>query len=115
MPPEPRLATHMLVSSLIRRAEANGDFATVLRRGDATGGALLLIGRVRGHNLSLHEQFPTIYGKRHWQEIQTQAIDSEEKCSEYLERRHQRDPDLWVLELDVAFPERLTGLLASDA
>jgi hypothetical protein len=113
--PEPRIATHMLVSAFIRRAAADGDFATVLRKGDPFAGALLLLGRSRGHNLALYEQFPTLEGSRNWQPVSPQAIESEEKLEDYLDRRVQRDPDLWVLELDVAFPERLTGLLAPDA
>jgi hypothetical protein len=113
MPPEPRLATHVLVSSLIRRASADGDFATILRKGDPTAGALLLAGRVRGQNLALYEQYPTLEGSRNWQPLSEQAIDSEEKLAEYLKRRIARDPDIWILELDVAFPERLAGLLAS--
>lgn len=112
---EPRLATHMLVTSLIRRTLAEGDFATVLRKGDATAGALLLLARVRGQNLALYEQYPTIDNVREWQLVVSQSIDSEEKLAEYLDRRVQRDPDLWILELDVAFVERLTGLLTPPA
>jgi hypothetical protein len=75
----------------------------------------LLVTRVRGQNLALYEQFPTLDGSRNWQPVSSQVVETEDKLSEYLERRAARDPDLWVLELDVAFPERLTGLLASDA
>jgi hypothetical protein len=112
--PEPRLATHMLVSAFIRRTTADGDFATVLRKGDVTAGALLLVTRIRGQNVALYQQFPTLTGSRNWQPVSSQAIESEEQITEYLERRIASDPDLWVLELDVAFPERLTGLLAPD-
>jgi Protein of unknown function (DUF1491) len=45
---EPRLAAHMLVSSLIRRANAQGDFATVLRRGDETAGNILIVALEKG-------------------------------------------------------------------
>lgn len=113
--PEPRLATHMLVSSLIRRASAQGDIATVIRKGDPTAGALLLITRIRGNILSLYEQFPTLDGARIWQSIRLQAVESQEKLDQYLEQRGHRDPDLWVLELDVAFDERLAPYLASGA
>ena len=36
---EPRLASHILVSGLIRQAEAHGGFAAVLRKGDRTAGS----------------------------------------------------------------------------
>jgi len=45
---EPRLASGVQISALKRLAEAEGDFATVLKKGDATSGAILLIGQVRG-------------------------------------------------------------------
>lgn len=112
MPPEPRLATHMVVSALIRQASAQGDFATLLQKGDATAGALLLLARCKGQILALFEQFPALDGSRKWAETSAHVIDNEQKLAEYLDRRSASDPDLWVLELDVAFPERLSGLLS---
>jgi hypothetical protein len=115
MPPEPRLATHMLVSSLVRQMAERGDFAAVLHKGDPTAGALLLIGRCKGANPQLFEQFPTLDGARKWEAIASQNIDNEEKLSEYLDRRIARDADIWIVELDVAFQERLAGLLGLTA
>ena len=45
---EPRLASGVLISAIKRMVEAEGDFATVLKKGDAVSGAILLIGQVRG-------------------------------------------------------------------
>jgi hypothetical protein len=115
MPPEPRLATHMLVSSLIRQMAEQGDFATVLHKGDRTAGALLIMAREKGQSPELFEQFSAIDGSRKWEAVPVQNIETEEQISEYLDRRVARDPDIWILELDVAFRERLTGLLASNA
>jgi hypothetical protein len=108
---EPRIATHMLVTSLIRQMAEQGDFATVLHKGDPVAGALLLITREKGQNPRVFEQFPTLDGSRKWEAIATQNIENEEQLSEYLARRLSRDPDLWILELDVASDERLNGLL----
>jgi hypothetical protein len=109
--PEPRIATHMLVSSLIRQMAEQGDFATVLHKGDEIAGALLLVGRCRGQNPVLFEQYPALDGSRKWEPVVVQDIDNEDKLSEYLARRTARDPDIWILELDVASDERLIGLL----
>jgi hypothetical protein len=111
MPPEPRLATHMVVSALVRQLSANGDAATVLRKGDPIAGTLLLVTRCRGRNPAVFEPISALDGSRKWQPIFDQDIDSEQEIDDYLERRLARDPDIWVLELDVAFAERLTGLL----
>jgi hypothetical protein len=115
MPPETRLATHMLVNSLVRRTAQQGDFATVLHKGDPTAGALLLVARERGQNPKALEQFPAPDGTRQWERTPSQNIENEEQLSDYLARRVVRDPDIWILELDVAFAERLTGLLATEA
>lgn len=112
---EPRLATHMLVSALIRQASEQGDFATVLYKGDEIAGALLLVAREKGQNPRLFERFPSLDGEQKWEAVTTQNTDNEEKLTEYLDRRVFRDPDIWILELDVAFAERLTGLLTPSA
>ncbi|MEQ1537851.1 MAG: DUF1491 family protein [Sphingorhabdus sp.] len=112
MPPEPRLATHMRVSAMIRQVSALGDFAAVLHKGDPIAGVLLLVTRVKGRNPALFEQFPSPNGSQNWQRVFDQDVDNEQKISEYLDRRIAQDSDLWVLELDVAFDERLDGLLA---
>jgi hypothetical protein len=108
---EPRLATHMRVSALIRQCAAQGDFATVIRKGDPDAGVLLLMTRIKGRKPVLFERFPALDGQSKWQAIDRQAIEIEQDFSEYLARRMARDPDIWVLELDVANPERLDGLL----
>ena len=43
-----RLPAHLEAASLIRRAEAEGGFAAVLRKGDPDRGAMTLIIRDRG-------------------------------------------------------------------
>ena len=114
MPLEPRLATHMVVTALIRQFSATGDFSTVLHKGDPVAGALLLVSRIKGRNPALFEQFPGVNDTRNWQPVFNQDIDNEQKISDYLERRIAQDRDMWVLELDVAFAERLDGLLTSQ-
>lgn len=111
MPLEPRLATHMVVTALIRQFSAMGDFAAVLHKGDPVAGSLLLVTRCKGQNPALFEQLPATNNTRNWHPIFDQDTDIEQKISDYLERRIAQDRDMWVLELDVAFDERLAGLL----
>jgi hypothetical protein len=115
MPPEARVATHMLVSALVRHMADHGDFATVLHKGDRTAGALLIVVREKGQNPVLFERFPALDGSRKWEEIRSQDIETEQQITHYLDRRIARDADLWILELDVAFRERLNGLFAQIA
>ena len=110
---EPRLASHMLVSGLIRQAEAHGGFAAVLRKGDRTAGSILLVRREKGQNPALFERFPSIDGPASWTQVTMEDTEIEQKISDYLVRRTARDPDIWILELDVPSAERFTDILAS--
>lgn len=109
---EPRLASHMLVSGLIRQAEAHGAFAAVLRKGDRTAGTILLLRREKGQNPALFERFPSLDGPDAWTRVTIEDIEIEQKISEFLDRRVARDPDIWILELDVPSAERFTDIIA---
>lgn len=109
---EPRLASGVMISAIKRLAEGQGDFATVLKKGDETSGAILLIGQIRGKNSKLYERYPALEGEMRWQSIDF-AGQSDTLVDEYWKKRTARDPDLWVLELDVVSRARLDGLLAT--
>jgi hypothetical protein len=99
---------------LKRLAEAGGDFATVIRKGDVTSGAILLIGQIRGQNPVLFDRFPSLDGDSIWEPITAQSDDNEAEVGAYWQKRAARDPDLWVIELDVASTERLALLLGTS-
>lgn len=110
---EPRLAAHILVSALIRQAETLGAFAMLLRKGDPIAGSILLLRREKGQKPALFERMPSIEGPSEWVEISIEGVDKEQYISDYLARRCSRDPDIWILELDVPFAERFTDILAT--
>jgi hypothetical protein len=110
---EPRLAAHMLVSAFIRRANAGGDFAAILHKGDRTSGTIMLVGLVRGVNPKIFEKFPSLDGSSAWQSIDSGEPFSAQEVTALIEKRTSRDPDLWVIELDAADDERLNGLLTA--
>jgi hypothetical protein len=111
---EPRLASHIQASALIRLANTQGDFATIIKKGDPTSGSLLLIGQIRGVAACLFERISGHDGVNKWQSVFNQPQETEEKISEYWRKRVARDPDLWVIELDVADDERLNRLLVAS-
>lgn len=94
-----RLAAGMLVSALIRRAEQAGGNGMVLARGDATAGALLIQLAERGQAGPLLERRLDPQGSYRWSPTGPEA-DAER--ADYIARRRRGDPDLWVIELDVA-------------
>ena len=112
---EPRLTSEFQISAIRRLAEADGGFATILRKGDATSGTILLIGQVKGGNPVLFERFRPLDGEVIWQPIAYQATENETEIAVYWQKRVAQDPDLWVLELDVASTERLSRFLGTLA
>jgi hypothetical protein len=112
---EPRLATHMIVASLIRNVQAEGDFATLLAKGDTIAGAILIVGLTKGANPRVFQRMPSLRGSLQWVETPKQTIDKYKHIDEYIAQKRSNDPDLWILELDVAFPQRLADVLAKSA
>ena len=105
-----RLPTHVEVTGLIRAVEAQGGFATVIRKGEREAGAFLVVITERGANARVYERVPSLDGERKWLLAKTQATEDNSEFQDYLNRRLQRDPDLWAVELDIANGERFIGL-----
>lgn len=98
----PRLATGVYVNALIRLVNQAGGMAMVLAKGDETAGALLLVTREKGLYSSMLERAYTASGQYEWTPIATQNVDSEADISQFCARRRASDPDLWIVELDIA-------------
>mgnify|MGYP001223027168 CR=1 FL=1 len=107
---EVRLPAHVEVSALIRQVEAEGGFAAVVKKGQREAGTILVILAEKGANARVFERMPQLDGTRAWHYAKTQDIENKEEFSDYLERRASQDPDLWILELDIANGERFIGL-----
>jgi hypothetical protein len=103
-----RLASSVLVSALLRRAQQEGGFGAVLAKGDATAGAIMVILAERGVRTALLERLLQPDGLYAWQETGQGAAD-DDALRTLLDRRRKYDPDLWLLELDVASAERFAA------
>ncbi len=101
-----RLPASLEATALIRRAEACGDFATVLRKGDEDRGALLLVVASRGSHVACLERVLSLEGGYRWQQVGPAAGAGSPEISEFLATRQRVDPDSWLIELDIAQPER---------
>ena len=105
---EARLASSVLVGALLRRAEAEGGFGVVLAKGDSTSGAVAVILLEKGANPRFLERSLQADGSYSWRES-GQLIENEQELRSFLERRRKFDPDLWILELDIASAERFAA------
>jgi hypothetical protein len=109
-----RLPAHLEAAAILRRAQAGGDFGTVLRKGDAERGALLLLVSSRGRHIACLERMLSPDGAYSWQRTGPAESASSTEIADFLARRARFDEDSWALELDIAEPERFiaetTGL-----
>jgi hypothetical protein len=105
----PRLTSAMLVSALIRRADAAGGSAMVLARGDATAGAVLILAVERGAHPRFLERAIGPDGVPALLPTGPARLADDAEATAYWQRRRDRDRDLWVVELDIASPERFAA------
>lgn len=101
-----RLPAHLEVSGLIRMVEASGGFAMVVAKGEREAGTILMLTMKNGGNATLWERMPQLDGTRPFHIAKQQTNENKQEFSDYLSRRKQQDPDIWILELDIADPER---------
>ena len=104
--PAPRLTASVEAFGLIRRVEAEGGFATVLRKGDPDRGALLIIVRSRGAYVACLERMLALSGGYEWTTVGPASEAAEQDLADFLEKRCRFDEDSWLIELDIAQPER---------
>jgi hypothetical protein len=102
-----RLPTHVEVAGILRRLNAEGDFGTVIRKGDEERGSLLLIVTSRGRHFAVLERaLDFASGEYRWQPIGPDGTVSSAEMADFLAQRTRFDADLWAIELDIAEPER---------
>lgn len=106
---EPRPTSALLVNALQRQAESEGGFAAVLATGDPTSGAILVILAEKGRKARILERLLTATGRYQWTDIGGQALANEQEFEKFLQRRRRFDPDIWLIELDVASAERFAA------
>lgn len=111
---EPRLSSAMLVNVLQRKAESVGGFAAVLARGDANSGSILVILAEKGRKVRILERLLTPTGGYGWTQIGSQALANEEEFEKFQRRRRESDPDIWLIELDIASAERFAAEMNSE-
>ncbi|MEM6476685.1 MAG: DUF1491 family protein [Pseudomonadota bacterium] len=106
-----RLPAKLEVGAILRLAEAQGGMGVVLNKGEPDAGTILIVTICRGRNAELYERMPQLDGSRSFVRTKSQDTEKPKEFSEYIQRRSQQDPDIWVLEVDVDAPERFIAEL----
>lgn len=104
-----RLASGLVVNALVRRVNAAGGSAMVLAKGDAEAGAILVLALERGGDPRFLERGIGPDGAPALVRSGPTGLAGDEAVSDYWQRRRSRDPDLWVIELDIAGAERFAA------
>lgn len=101
-----RLPAHLEVAVIMRRVETEGGFATILRKGDPDRGALTLIIQKRGEICGFLER--ELGPNFTYQWVYKAAGDAEgsQATADLITRKARFDADFWLIELDIADPER---------
>jgi hypothetical protein len=95
-----RLPTRLWVYAHLRRCHAEGVPATVARRGDPTGGLVILKLNLLAAGFRVLSQTRDISGNTAWLAALKGAAMDESAADDYIARQVARDPDLWVLEIE---------------
>jgi hypothetical protein len=101
-----RLPAHLEVAAIMRRVDTEGGFATVLRRGDPDRGTLTLILQKRGEFCGILERELGPSFDYQWGFRRAEQDSGSHDVSGLIARKAQFDPDSWLIELDIADPER---------
>jgi hypothetical protein len=91
----------------VRRANVEGGVVTVLAKGDATAGAILIVAQERGENPRLLERGIGPDGRTAL--LAVGPAGESRAVADYWMRRRRSDPDLWVVEVDIAAAERFVA------
>ena len=104
-----RLPAHLEVSAILRLAETQGGYATVLAKGERDAGTILLVTVYRKEPSRLYERMPALDGSRSFVATKEENPENPQEFSEYLARRRRQDPDIWLIEVDIANSERFVA------
>ncbi|WP_265569564.1 DUF1491 family protein [Sphingomicrobium nitratireducens] len=105
----PRLAAGVEARALLRRVGGEGGFGTILAKGDEERGSILLHLLEKGAHRGFLERRLELDGNYRWGCVGPDENAESAKIKDFAERRRVNDPDLWLIELDVADGERFVA------
>lgn len=93
------LRTDLWAYALMRRVTLTGGAATVVRKGDLTGGSVLIkTYDPKTRATSLYARATRGDGESVW--MRPLSDESEEAIDAYIARSARIDPDIWVVEIE---------------
>jgi hypothetical protein len=102
---EARLKSSIQVKALIRRCDIAAIGVAVTARGDPDAGAILVKLCGRDMAATVLAQARRADGTLGWLRATGAAPVAEPDADAYIARQRQRDPDLWVVEIETGAPD----------
>ncbi len=88
------------VRATLRRLNQNGLIAAILHKGDEDAGAIFITLADRQGKVSILREDGSSWQRQNFQDNDTASAAMQ--VNDYLERQKKYDPDLWIIEIDVA-------------
>lgn len=104
---EARLKSGIWVKALIRRCDLAAIGCAVVARGDPDAGAVLVKSSARDMRCTVLAQTRRPDGTLVWMRATGAEPVPEPEADSYIARQRNRDPDVWVIEIETATPEDL--------
>jgi hypothetical protein len=110
-----RLKTSLFANALLRQVHARGGSGVVIRKGDPTSGALLLICAEKAQITAVYDYVLDPSGHYVLANLPRHLFDSAQAFDSFCKGRERFDPDLWIIELDISNAERfIADFIARD-
>jgi hypothetical protein len=97
---EGRIPTELWIKAHVKRCSAEGVPVYVLRRGDPHSGIVILKLNQLEEGCRVMNQMRDLDGKLGWLEALDGRLVPEAEANAYIARQTERDPDLWVVEIE---------------
>jgi len=95
-----RLKSELKIQAWLRRAAGLGLMATVVRKGEAESGSIMLKIVRHGLGCEVYSPITAPNGEAAWLSAFPHGPAKESEADAYLQRQAGYDPDLWVLEIE---------------
>ncbi len=96
---EARIKAGIWVSMALRMGNADGRYGTVIRKGDADAGGVLVVLR-NDKDVSVLSQIRSADGMLSWLRATGAEPVDDATADAYVARQVKFDPDLWVIEFE---------------